>query len=108
MRTGTREHGSSAGSWDRGGCERAAGRRPPTEVLHRGRRKGTLRALFVRSAARRGSFVPVTGESPRGPAPDDRAPMIVAVEFDFDAAHNLPNYAGKCERLHGHTYRLQV
>ncbi len=34
--------------------------------------------------------------------------MIVAVEFDFDAAHNLPNYAGKCERLHGHTYRLQV
>jgi 6-pyruvoyltetrahydropterin/6-carboxytetrahydropterin synthase len=34
--------------------------------------------------------------------------LIVAVEFDFDAAHNLPNYAGKCERLHGHTYRLQV
>jgi 6-pyruvoyltetrahydropterin/6-carboxytetrahydropterin synthase len=34
--------------------------------------------------------------------------MIVAVEFEFDAAHNLPNYAGKCERLHGHTYRLQV
>ena len=34
--------------------------------------------------------------------------MIVATEFDFDAAHNLPNYAGKCERLHGHTYRLRV
>ena len=26
----------------------------------------------------------------------------------FDAAHNLPNYHGKCERLHGHTYRIQV
>jgi 6-pyruvoyltetrahydropterin/6-carboxytetrahydropterin synthase len=34
--------------------------------------------------------------------------LIVAVEFDFDAAHNLPRYAGKCERLHGHTYRLRV
>ena len=34
--------------------------------------------------------------------------MIVATEFEFDAAHNLPNYAGKCERLHGHTYRLRV
>ena len=34
--------------------------------------------------------------------------MIVATEYDFDAAHNLPNYAGKCERLHGHTYRLRV
>jgi 6-pyruvoyltetrahydropterin/6-carboxytetrahydropterin synthase len=34
--------------------------------------------------------------------------MIVATEFDFDAAHNLPRYAGKCERLHGHTYRLRV
>ena len=34
--------------------------------------------------------------------------MIVATDFEFDAAHNLPNYAGKCERLHGHTYRLRV
>ena len=34
--------------------------------------------------------------------------MQVATEFEFDAAHNLPNYAGKCERLHGHTYRLRV
>jgi 6-pyruvoyltetrahydropterin/6-carboxytetrahydropterin synthase len=29
-------------------------------------------------------------------------------EFTFDAAHNLVNYKGKCEHLHGHTYRLQV
>ena len=34
--------------------------------------------------------------------------MRVTKEFQFDSAHNLPNYHGKCERLHGHTYRLQV
>jgi len=34
--------------------------------------------------------------------------MLVTKEFLFDSAHNLPNYHGKCERLHGHTYRLQV
>lgn len=34
--------------------------------------------------------------------------MILIKEFTFDAAHNLVNYKGKCERLHGHTYRLVV
>lgn len=28
--------------------------------------------------------------------------------FKFDAAHNLTKYHGKCERLHGHTYKLVV
>jgi len=28
--------------------------------------------------------------------------------FYFDAAHFLPDYKGKCERVHGHTYRLEV
>jgi len=28
--------------------------------------------------------------------------------FTFDAAHQLPWHAGKCQRLHGHTYRLEV
>jgi 6-pyruvoyltetrahydropterin/6-carboxytetrahydropterin synthase len=28
--------------------------------------------------------------------------------FYFDAAHQLPDYRGKCERVHGHTYRLEV
>jgi 6-pyruvoyltetrahydropterin/6-carboxytetrahydropterin synthase len=28
--------------------------------------------------------------------------------FTFDAAHNLPDYEGKCQRLHGHTWRLDV
>lgn len=34
--------------------------------------------------------------------------MIVGKEFTFDAAHFLPKYYGKCEKLHGHTYRLRV
>ena len=34
--------------------------------------------------------------------------MLVTKEFSFEAAHNLLNYSGKCERLHGHTYILQV
>ncbi len=34
--------------------------------------------------------------------------MRVSKEFTFDAAHNLVNYDGKCEALHGHTYRLRV
>ena len=34
--------------------------------------------------------------------------MLLCKDFTFDAAHNLVNYHGKCERLHGHTYRLRV
>lgn len=34
--------------------------------------------------------------------------MILIKEFEFDAAHNLINYHGKCEKLHGHTYKLVV
>lgn len=34
--------------------------------------------------------------------------MILIREFKFDAAHNLTAYRGKCERLHGHTYKLVV
>ncbi len=26
----------------------------------------------------------------------------------FDSAHNLIHYKGKCEKLHGHTYKLDV
>lgn len=29
-------------------------------------------------------------------------------EFKFDSAHYLTKYHGKCEHLHGHTYRLWV
>lgn len=39
---------------------------------------------------------------------DGRKEMILIKKFTFDAAHNLVNYHGKCERLHGHTYRLTV
>jgi len=34
--------------------------------------------------------------------------MKVCREFTFDAAHHLTEYKGKCERVHGHTYRLRV
>ncbi|MDY6028905.1 MAG: 6-carboxytetrahydropterin synthase QueD [Acidaminococcaceae bacterium] len=34
--------------------------------------------------------------------------MIIIKEFEFDASHFLPEYNGKCERLHGHTYKLVV
>lgn len=34
--------------------------------------------------------------------------MRVTKEFTFDSAHFLPNYYGKCERMHGHTYKLRV
>ena len=34
--------------------------------------------------------------------------MLLTKEFEFDSAHYLPNYYGKCERMHGHTYKLQV
>ena len=32
----------------------------------------------------------------------------IAVEDTFDAAHYLRNYQGSCERLHGHTYKVQL
>lgn len=34
--------------------------------------------------------------------------MILTKIFKFDAAHNLTKYHGKCEKLHGHTYKLVV
>lgn len=34
--------------------------------------------------------------------------MFITKEFTFDASHFLPKYHGKCENLHGHTYRLAV
>lgn len=29
-------------------------------------------------------------------------------EYEFAAAHELPLHAGKCQRLHGHNYTLEV
>ena len=34
--------------------------------------------------------------------------MLLSKDFKFDAAHNLIHYHGKCEKLHGHTYRLRI
>ena len=32
----------------------------------------------------------------------------ISVEQDFDAAHSLRGYKGKCEALHGHRFRVVV
>ncbi len=34
--------------------------------------------------------------------------MVIKKSFTFEAAHVLPNHPGKCGRLHGHSYRLEV
>lgn len=34
--------------------------------------------------------------------------MFITKEFKFSSAHNLTNYHGKCEELHGHTFKLSV
>ena len=33
---------------------------------------------------------------------------VVTVSLNFAAAHQLPGHKGKCARLHGHTYGLEV
>lgn len=32
----------------------------------------------------------------------------VTKEFEFASSHNLRNYEGPCQRVHGHNYKLQV
>ena len=34
--------------------------------------------------------------------------MRIRRQFRFEAAHVLPHHGGKCARLHGHSYRLEV
>ncbi|HTW85227.1 MAG TPA: 6-carboxytetrahydropterin synthase QueD [Candidatus Sulfotelmatobacter sp.] len=34
--------------------------------------------------------------------------MQIRKSFSFEAAHVLPHHPGKCARLHGHSYRLEV
>ena len=33
---------------------------------------------------------------------------VVAKTFRFEAAHHLPGHRGKCARLHGHSYKLEI
>jgi 6-pyruvoyltetrahydropterin/6-carboxytetrahydropterin synthase len=33
---------------------------------------------------------------------------IITKMFRFEAAHQLPEHQGKCARLHGHSYRLEI
>lgn len=32
----------------------------------------------------------------------------LSVETDFSAAHNLREYKGQCEKLHGHNWKVQI
>lgn len=34
--------------------------------------------------------------------------MKIGLSMEFDAAHHLPGYNGKCARVHGHTYTTEV
>lgn len=34
--------------------------------------------------------------------------LTVTKIFEFEAAHFLPEYEGKCHNLHGHTYKLEI
>lgn len=34
--------------------------------------------------------------------------MDISKTFEFHAGHRLPNHDGKCSRMHGHTYRVDV
>ncbi|VVB69937.1 Dihydroneopterin monophosphate aldolase [uncultured archaeon] len=34
--------------------------------------------------------------------------MKLGLMTEFDAAHSLPGYKGKCARLHGHTYQVEM
>ena len=34
--------------------------------------------------------------------------MQIRKHFHFESAHVLPHHAGKCARMHGHSYRLEV
>ncbi len=34
--------------------------------------------------------------------------MRLQYRFHFDAAHQLPNYSGKCANLHGHRWEVEV
>jgi 6-pyruvoyltetrahydropterin/6-carboxytetrahydropterin synthase len=39
---------------------------------------------------------------------EERFMFEVSVDDGFAAAHNLRNYKGKCENLHGHNYKVRV
>jgi 6-pyruvoyltetrahydropterin/6-carboxytetrahydropterin synthase len=34
--------------------------------------------------------------------------MLITKRFQFDSAHYLTDYYGKCENMHGHTYTLEI
>jgi 6-pyruvoyltetrahydropterin/6-carboxytetrahydropterin synthase len=52
---------------------------------------------------------PATGSAGEPAESRDEATGVrIRKQFKFEAAHVLPHHAGKCSRLHGHSYRLDV
>ncbi|MCK7491995.1 MAG: 7-cyano-7-deazaguanine synthase [Comamonadaceae bacterium] len=87
----------------------ARGRLRPFRLLLR-RRRAPLRHVLVLPLPRRG----LEGRRPRGSAPrppaKERSPMswTLKVRDKFSAAHYLKEYKGKCEKVHGHTFQVEV
>lgn len=38
----------------------------------------------------------------------DNQRVYITKRFTFEACHHLPNYNGKCAKVHGHSYKLEV
>lgn len=39
---------------------------------------------------------------------ETKGTVTIKKRFEFHAAHNLPNHKGKCKKVHGHSYLLDV
>lgn len=39
---------------------------------------------------------------------ESKGTLVICKQFEFEASHSLPNHQGKCRRLHGHSYKLEV
>lgn len=38
----------------------------------------------------------------------NKVPVTVTKRFTFEACHRLVDYKGACERMHGHSYKMEV
>jgi 6-pyruvoyltetrahydropterin/6-carboxytetrahydropterin synthase len=62
-----------------------------------------------RRAIERKRGVGARARRPRYIAPRMSVPVFeISKEFLFSAAHQIRHHGGKCERLHGHNYRVRV
>jgi 6-pyruvoyltetrahydropterin/6-carboxytetrahydropterin synthase len=71
-----------------------------------------LRTARARALVRRITGAGTTEDSedapPPPPRPSGAAMYELTVEDTFSAAHSLRDYKGKCEKLHGHNWRIRI